>query len=108
MFTESTLQNHHLVINLKIWNIILKDLFSDYDTLYCMRESLGNEEDEAKNATQESITTTTTTDDEEIETPLKEAEGEGYGLKALIKYKIKKVKNTWSNIKSLLNYGYER
>jgi len=78
----------------------------DYDTLYCMRESLGNEEDEAKNATQESITTTTTPDDEEIGTPLKESEG--YGLKALIKYKIKKVKNTWSNIKSLLNYGYER
>jgi len=33
---------------------------------------------------------------------------DGYGLKAILKYKIKKVKNTWSNIKNLLWYSYDR
>ena len=116
-------------------NMIFIDLFPDYDTLYCMRESVDNKEDDADTTEQVLAMTTNIPDtEEEIDNEKDEyddiaanadaqedsetmtqqetttdsvensKESEGYGIKALIKYKIKKVKNTWSNIKSLLRY----
>jgi len=109
----------------------------DYDTLYCLRENIVNEEGEDQNSPQETLVTTA--DEEEIdntiealeydedeiwkdndftdlstESPINistqnenskpSKESHVYGLEALIKYKIKKVKTTWNKLKNLLNY----
>ena len=147
MSTEFTSRNHLSVIKpLVITGIIHNDIFADYDTLYCVRESEDNKEDEASNPAHILPITTTTPDEEETQNDneidnhgydvIEEGSGiienitsdsdmdedeetttenikpsnesEGYGIKAILKYKIKKAKNTWSNIKNLLWYSYDR
>ena len=68
MSTEFTSRNHLLVIKpLVITGIIHNDIFADYDTLYCVRESEDNKEDDASNPAHILPITTTTPDEEETQ-----------------------------------------